>query len=208
MSISLKLSSSHIISTMCSISSTKPTLCAQIWCLIYSNVVVVVGILSTIVILIHPPAAPPMPERKRASSHRLRPSPSKTSIDTKSSTESTTSTLVEGFTSSTSFAQSTEDTALLQAKQARRPSISFMHTTVVLPTSKDFTRPMKPIARRIASSSHIVSHTLKDNIVTPTSKMTAQILPASKASSQKTAKKVAFLTRQSYKATKKFVGKM
>ncbi|KAJ3922349.1 hypothetical protein F5877DRAFT_75363 [Lentinula edodes] len=193
---------------MSTIISTNATLYAQIWCLIYSNVAVVVGILSTIVILIHPSAAPPMPERRRVSSHRLRLAPSISSIETKSSTESTTSTLVEGNTSSTSPAHSSEDTALPQAKQAHRPSISFMNTTVVLPTSKDLTRPMKPIARRIVSSSHIVSHTFKDSIVTPTSKMTAQILPASKASSQKTAKKVAFLTRQSFKATKKFVGNM
>ncbi|KAJ3875114.1 hypothetical protein F5051DRAFT_505443 [Lentinula edodes] len=191
---------------MSKITSTNATLYAQIWCLIYSNVVVVVGILSTIVILIHPSAAPPMPERKRASRHRLQITPSKTSIDSKSSTESTTSTLAEGTSSSTSSVHSIEDNALPQAKQTCRPRISFMNTTVVLPTSKDLTRPMKPIARRIVSSSHTVSHTFKDSIVTPTSKMTAQILPASKASSQKTAKKVAFLTRQSFKATKKFVG--
>ncbi|KAJ4475230.1 hypothetical protein C8J55DRAFT_562215 [Lentinula edodes] len=206
MSISLKPSSSHITLAMSSITSTNVTLYAQIWCLIYSNVAVVVGMLSTIIILIHPSAAPPMPKRKCASSHRLRPASSKTSIDTKSSVESSTSTLVEGTTSSTSFAQSNEDTTKPQAKEVRRPSISFMNTTVVFPTSKDLTRPMKPITRRIVSSSHTVSHTFKDSIVAPTTKMTAQILPASKASSQKTAKKIAFLTRQSFKATKKFVG--
>ncbi|KAJ4487851.1 hypothetical protein J3R30DRAFT_857227 [Lentinula aciculospora] len=175
-----------------------------VYCTIYAHAALVVSILSTIVILVQPSAAPPMPDRKSASPC-LHSAPSESSISTNTSSASTSSTLVE---ETPSPACSTPPESKTRSKYARQASVSFLNATVILPSSKTFTRPIKPITRRLSSSSQIVSHTFKESIISPTSKLTQQIIPASKASSQKTVGKVVSLTRQSVKATKKFVQKI
>ncbi|KAJ3732266.1 hypothetical protein DFJ43DRAFT_1074525 [Lentinula guzmanii] len=201
------LSSISLI-TMSSFKSTNYSLLAYFWCTIYVNMAFIASLFSTLVILIHPPAAPPMPERKYGLPRRLH-SPSESSIASHSSSETTSSGVTEEIiTPETSTEQVPIDfSSAPRPKDVRRAGVSFLNPSVVLPRSKDFTRPIKPIARRLSSSSQIVAQGFKQSIITPTSKMSQQIIPVSKASSQKTVNKVVSLTRQSVKATKKFVNK-
>ncbi|KAJ3999176.1 hypothetical protein F5050DRAFT_1739981 [Lentinula boryana] len=189
---------------MSSFESTNYSFFAYLWCTIYVNMAFVASLFSTMVILIHPPAAPPMPERKYGLPRRLH-SPSESSIASHSSVESTSSDVTEEIITPETSNEQIPISPI--AKDIRRPSLTFLNTSVVLPSTKDFTRPMKPIARRLSSSSQIVAQGFKQSIITPTSKMSQQIFPVSKASSQKTVNKVVALTRQSVKATKKFVNK-
>ncbi|KAJ3787449.1 hypothetical protein GGU11DRAFT_809405 [Lentinula aff. detonsa] len=189
---------------MSSFKSTNYSFFAYLWCTIYVNTAFVASFFSTMVILIHPPAAPPMPERKYGFPRRLH-SLSESSISSHSSVESTSSGVRAEIT--TPETSNEQIPISPRPKDVRRASVSFLNTNVVLPSTKDFTRPIKPIARRLSSSSHIVAQGFKQSIITPTSKMSQQIFPVSKASSQKTVNKVVSLTRQSVKATKKFVNK-
>ncbi|KAJ3821348.1 hypothetical protein F5880DRAFT_1582519 [Lentinula raphanica] len=189
--------------TMSSFNSTNRTYFAYIWCMVYVNMGFLASLLSTMLIMIHPAAAPSMPERQHALSRRSCSTRSQSSLISNMSVESISSTTTEE--TNTPDTPKEEVPMSNRPKDTRRRSISFLNTNVVLTYSKSITRPIKPFTRRLSSSSHVVAHGFKESIVIPTSKLTHQILPASKASSQKTVNKVVSFTRQSVKATKKLV---
>ncbi|KAF9075186.1 hypothetical protein BDP27DRAFT_1315650 [Rhodocollybia butyracea] len=186
--------------------SSSITFFVRVWCYIYVNAAFIVSLFSTIVIAVQPGAAPPMPHRKliRVSCGTDRPRrDSVSSVSSNTSIESTTSTLVDETEASDMSIKDAE----ADRPKIRRASVSFFHPTFTLPHSNTLAHPIRPISRRLSTSSHIVTQSLQHNIVEPTSRMTAHIIPASKNSSRKTVNKVVSLSKKSVQMTKKIVGK-